>query len=185
MRTDTVAWLEANGIPCDILLFNKDKWDAVYQSVYPATVVAAVDDRDKHAIELAKHHVPNVLLMDRPWNTEFNSAAYGVHRVTSWDDILTRMRDIDWGRRPPSRVAPEVIAHDPDRCQADVPNGHSFMSLGGRPGRTRCSAQPAFLATEDEPGEDGRRGSMSLCASCRDQMIKQGADSGVTFTPLN
>lgn len=100
VRTDTVAWLKEHDVPCDILLFNKDKWDAVHQSVYPATVVGALDDRDKHAIELAAHHVPNVMLMDRPWNATMDNDKYNIKRVSGWGDVLSEMRRTNWGKAP-------------------------------------------------------------------------------------
>ncbi len=41
---------------------------------------------------------------------------------------------------------------DLDQCQAEKPNGHSFMTLGGRPGLVRCTNKPSVIITEDEPG---------------------------------
>lgn len=64
---------------------------------------------------------------------------------------------------------------DLERCQAEVKEG-SFMTLGPRSYR-RCANQPAVIVTEVQPGADGQRGSMSLCLSCRDMLIKKcGAD---------
>lgn len=48
----------------------------------------------------------------------------------------------------------------------DKPNGNSFMTLGGRPGLERCSNKAKLIVSEDEPGDDGQRGSMSMCDSC-------------------
>lgn len=67
-----------------------------------------------------------------------------------------------------------LIPADRERCQAEKPNGHSFMTLGGRPGRVRCDAKPVFLVVEQEINPtDGRRGSMCLCAECKAVMSKQ------------
>ena len=55
---------------------------------------------------------------------------------------------------------------DPARCQAEKPNGYSFMTLGGVPGRERCSSAPSVIATEAKPGADGQTGQMSLCDEC-------------------
>ena len=55
---------------------------------------------------------------------------------------------------------------DETRCQAMVPNGYTFMTLGGVPGHERCSNKPVVIVEEVEPGFDGRCGSMSLCAAC-------------------
>jgi hypothetical protein len=70
-------------------------------------------------------------------------------------------------RTLPVRKAPaELIPADPKRCQAEVPNGHSFMTLGGVPGRVRCNNEPAMIINERIASTDGRRGSMSLCERC-------------------
>jgi hypothetical protein len=74
---------------------------------------------------------------------------------------------------------------DKKRCQAEVPNGHSFMTLGGTPGgRVRCSNIPAFIAKENKPGKDGRKGSMSLCESCSKVFVDTLGPSFATLTPI-
>ena len=60
-----------------------------------------------------------------------------------------------------------LIPPDLKRCQGEVPNGHSFMTLGGVPGRVRCENKPSCVVYETIPDEDGRMGSMSLCKRCR------------------
>jgi hypothetical protein len=55
---------------------------------------------------------------------------------------------------------------DKRQCQAEIPNGCNFMTLGGRPERIRCSNKPTILATETAPGLDGLIGSMTLCDAC-------------------
>jgi hypothetical protein len=64
---------------------------------------------------------------------------------------------------------------DPDReqCQAEKPNGCSPFTLGGRPELVRCTAKPAVIVTEKEPGPDGEIGSMSLCGECLAVFNKQ------------
>jgi hypothetical protein len=56
----------------------------------------------------------------------------------------------------------------PDRkqCQAEKPNGYTFLTFGGRPGRVRCTNKPRLIVTEKKPGKDGLKGSMSLCPDC-------------------
>lgn len=73
-----------------------------------------------------------------------------------------------------------IVPADPDRCQAEVPNGHSFMTLGGSPGRERCSNTPGFIVTENKAGPDGKRGTMSLCERCLDVFRRQVPDAAVT-----
>lgn len=71
-----------------------------------------------------------------------------------------------------------LIPPDLERCQAEIPNGHSFMTLGGRPGRTRCKDKPTVIIEEIVPGKDGQRGSMALCHPCWAVAMKQlGAHS--------
>jgi hypothetical protein len=59
-----------------------------------------------------------------------------------------------------------LIPPDTVQCQAEKPNGHSFMTIGGRPGLERCTNKPTMLVAEAHPGEDGRIGSMTLCDDC-------------------
>jgi hypothetical protein len=65
---------------------------------------------------------------------------------------------------------------DLERCQAEIIEG-SFMTLGPR-SRSRCEAVPTVVVTEKKPPEGSKlKGSMSLCASCKEVLIKQkGAD---------
>lgn len=68
---------------------------------------------------------------------------------------------------------PKLTPPDLKQCQAEKPNGHTFMTLGGRPGLERCRTKPVWIAKEIKPGEDGQRGSMSLCNACRRVMERQ------------
>jgi hypothetical protein len=70
---------------------------------------------------------------------------------------------------------------DLDRCQADKPNGCGPFTLGGRPGLVRCTSTPTVVATEVNPGDDGRIGSMSLCADCLEVFQKQMGPGFATF----
>ena len=54
-----------------------------------------------------------------------------------------------------------------DHCQALIPNGNTFMTLGGVPGLIECRKVPQWLATEVKVRE-GMRGSMALCHDCKD-----------------
>lgn len=73
---------------------------------------------------------------------------------------------------------------DLNRCQALVPNGASFMSFGGVPRRERCTNEPAYVATENQPGEDGLYGSMSLCEDCAGALVEQIGPEYATFHPV-
>jgi hypothetical protein len=74
---------------------------------------------------------------------------------------------------------------DRERCQAEKPNGNSFMTLGGRPGRERCASPPTVIAYETKPGVDGRKGSMSLCEACQEVAIKQLGRGALRFAPIS
>lgn len=74
---------------------------------------------------------------------------------------------------------------DKVRCQAEVPNGDSFMTLGGHlGGRARCSNVPTLIAKENRPGKDGRKGSMSLCEHCAKVFVQQLGPAFATLTPI-
>lgn len=82
----------------------------------------------------------------------------------------------------PKKTKPSLqplIPPDPKQCQAEKPNNHSFMTLGGRPGLERCKNPPTVIVEEARPNpKDGRKGSMSLCSDCLvvfgKQMILEG-----------
>lgn len=59
---DTQHWLEEHGIPFDLLIFNRDKAEAIAEHVFPARPWFCVEDRLKHAMELAELGIPVVLL---------------------------------------------------------------------------------------------------------------------------
>lgn len=82
-----------------------------------------------------------------------------------------------------------MIPPDKERCQALVPNrtwspfnlGPADTDSSGRKhGGSRrqdrlyrCVETPVCIVEEIEPGEDGLRGSMSLCADCFVQLMLQ------------
>ena len=70
---------------------------------------------------------------------------------------------------------------DPSRCQAEIPTGASFMTLGGRPGLERCKSLPMYVAVESKSGPDGIKGAMSLCENCAKEFVKQ---MGTNYTVL-
>ena len=80
----------------------------------------------------------------------------------------------------------ELTPPDLEQCQAEKPNGNTFMTVGGMPGLERCTNKPLFIATEKKPGEDGQKGSMSLCADCLVVFLRQvpnGYADVQTITP--
>ena len=72
---------------------------------------------------------------------------------------------------------------DKKRCQAEKLSG-SFMTLGPRH-MERCTNLPTVIATEKKPGEDGQKGSMSLCEDCL-EIFKQKFPKGyATFKKIH
>ncbi len=59
---------------------------------------------------------------------------------------------------------------DLKQCQTEELEG-SFMTFGPRSYR-RCKEPPMWVATEKCKGEDGRRGSMSMCQRHREKYEK-------------
>ena len=94
--SDTLHWLQENHIPFDMLLFDKDKHDSLVRHVKPARVLGFVEDRDKHALELASRGT-QVYLLDYPHNRTLTTHAH-IQRCSGWSDILEAMRASDWGR---------------------------------------------------------------------------------------
>jgi len=75
----------------------------------------------------------------------------------------------------------KMVPPDTDQCQSLKPNGHTFMTLEGRPGYVRCTNKPVWIATEKKANpKDGMVGSMSLCDECKEVFLKQmGKDYAV------
>ena len=83
---DTLYWLDKNKIKRHLLLFNKDKVEAVHRNLAPAWPAAFVEDHPRNALALASAHVP-VLLFDREHNRGVEEGKY-ITRVRDWNDVL-------------------------------------------------------------------------------------------------
>lgn len=77
---------------------------------------------------------------------------------------------------------PKLTPPDPDRCQAEKPNGASFMTFGGIPKLERCTNRPFVIVKERvaDP-RDGLKGSMSLCEGCLKTFKKQCPEKQVSL----
>lgn len=61
-----------------------------------------------------------------------------------------------------------LIPVDPVRCQAMIKEAHNPFAVGHPPPRwERCARSAVYRADETTPGEDGRKGAMSMCAECK------------------
>lgn len=90
MYHDTLWWLRKYGIPYDILLFNRDKVEAVYRHISPAWPVFFVEDLDRNALSLAQAGI-TVLLYDTPKNKSVEHD--NIIRVNNWKDITNLAED--------------------------------------------------------------------------------------------
>jgi len=89
LHSDTVYWLNREGMTYDLLLFSRNKVEAVYDHVRPAWPIAFVEDHPVNADAIAEAGI-QVLLYDQPHNRHV-SAKSGITRVASWTDITTKL----------------------------------------------------------------------------------------------
>lgn len=85
LRSDTVFWLNKHGIPFDLLIFSRNKVEAIHQHISPAWPAFFVEDLERNALELAKAGV-KVLLYPHPHNSG-GTYPENVTRVSGWDQI--------------------------------------------------------------------------------------------------
>jgi hypothetical protein len=79
----------------------------------------------------------------------------------------------------------KLIPPDINQCQADKPNGNTFMTFGGIPKMVRCRNVPEFIAMENNPKRNSERGSMSVCRECSQILIEQLGLTFATFKTIN
>jgi hypothetical protein len=84
IHADTVKWLGDNNVPYDAIFWGKDKADIVYSKLYPIKPKYFIEDRDKHAIELANEGI-KVLLLDKEYNQGVIHP--NIVRVKDWQEI--------------------------------------------------------------------------------------------------
>jgi len=87
----TYKWLHYHGINTDLLLFNKDKADAVIDNLNVNNVIYFIEDRDKHAVEISNIGI-DVLLIAKPYNENI-SDSNNLSKVYSWDTIKNKVID--------------------------------------------------------------------------------------------
>jgi hypothetical protein len=73
---------------------------------------------------------------------------------------------------------PELVRPDLKHCQVEKPNGVNFMTLGGGPvgGMVQCNRKPVWVVYQIENDEDGGRGAMSICDTCRPVLEQQAPE---------
>jgi hypothetical protein len=82
---DTLEWCEKNGIEYDHIMFFRDKAEAV-RRVAPTNILGFVEDRAKHAIEVA---LTGVKVLKMPCETIEAVSHENITEVTGWDEILS------------------------------------------------------------------------------------------------
>lgn len=71
---------------------------------------------------------------------------------------------------------------DVERCQAEVPNGATFMTFGGVPGLVRCTSKPRYVLVERKRNKkDKLHGAMTVCTSCFEVFKKQVGEATVNI----
>lgn len=93
LYADTLDWLNTHGVPHDLILFNKDKVEALYEHVMPAWPTAFVEDHPRNALALADVGV-NVLLFDQEHNRKVETAE-NIHRVLDWAEVMDRIGEAE------------------------------------------------------------------------------------------
>jgi len=91
LYADTLAWLQQYDIAYDLILFNKDKAEAIYEHIFPARPAFFIEDREKHAVEVANIGVP-VLLLDWEYNRDVKDRPL-ITRVDGWGEILQHIKE--------------------------------------------------------------------------------------------
>lgn len=104
-----------------------------------------------------------------------------------WSDPEPKSVDIRVVRKIEPECSPgtqrvrDLSPADPERCEARMQDGVSFMTLGTHPWR-RCEAKPVVVLRDRNKGADGKRQSMSLCASCLVVFKDRNPDWETKFT---
>jgi len=85
LYADTMEWLVKYGIDHDMLLFERDKAEAICEHIYPAKPRYFIEDRAKHALEIADLEI-EVLLIDAPENRTLRQNPF-IKRVADWNAL--------------------------------------------------------------------------------------------------
>jgi hypothetical protein len=88
-----MEWLAKNGIGYDLLLFGRDKAEIIRDYISPAVPRYFIEDRAKHALEIAELGI-SVLLMDIPANSGLSPSPF-ITRVKDWQEITRRVEETE------------------------------------------------------------------------------------------
>lgn len=74
-------------------------------------------------------------------------------------------------------VEEELTPPDLKRCQAEYKEPHRPFGVGAPPPRwERCHRKPLYIATEAPRSDGKKQGSMSVCGTCKNELLKQKPD---------
>ena len=90
LYADTLGWMKRHAAPAALILFERDKAEAICEYVYPARPSFFVEDRPKHAMEIAAIGVP-VLFLDPKGDKEIPDDK-SIQRVASWECIVEQLK---------------------------------------------------------------------------------------------
>ncbi len=90
IHSDSIRWLNERNIPFDLLLFNKDKVESIFENITPAWPEFFLEDHEKNARQLSLAGV-RVLLYNQPHNGRVSID--GVERVDGWKRVLEIFRE--------------------------------------------------------------------------------------------
>jgi len=85
LHSDTVYWLRKWNVPYDLLIFNRNKVEAVY-GLAPAWPQFFIEDHPRNVVDLAEARI-NVLAFERPHNESQFVEGDCVKIVRSWQEI--------------------------------------------------------------------------------------------------
>lgn len=85
LYSDTIIWLKKHEIEYDLLLFNKDKSEAIHEEIFPATPKYFIEDRAKHVLELVNIGI-HVLWLNSDDVSLGNLP--NVKKVVNWQEIV-------------------------------------------------------------------------------------------------
>ena len=96
VESETIAWLSCHRIPYDLLIFDRDKAEAISEHVLPANVIAVIEDRRKHAVEIAALGLPVLLFPSAidPLLCAMIPGAENITPVTNWREADRRLHEL-------------------------------------------------------------------------------------------
>jgi len=81
--------LKKHDIAYDLILFRRDKAEALCEHIFPAQPTCFIEDRAKHALEIVDMDVP-VLLLDNDGNRTVDHEL--ITRVADWTEIIDAVK---------------------------------------------------------------------------------------------